>query len=460
MALNHRVTGSHTYTIVGTPTLVEGVVSDFAASSYIKTESFSSNTAIDKHIEIQFKLKTPSDMTGYQYLISQLVSGGVFGGTNLFLNTGYLGSLASMDGSNWSSATTNYQLSADTTYDLKYNYNKDTYQEKFSIKQGNTWTEVATITRNSAIYGSSLNLCFGSGVTFHNPFRGTIDLNETYIKINGQAWFGVCPVEVKHIDYGTSVGYTKVGSPTVSNGVARGFSASNYLQAQQLPTDFWTNDFEICAAVHTPTTWPSGDAYLLKGARRRVGDTNSDTGILIWWSNNKLAMTGSYRNISGSSPFGVEITPQLNTKYWMKIVQVGHTISGYYSLNGSDWTLLDTADDYGYAGTPNTLATLLGQDNDCAGFSIDLNETYIKANGKLWFFRPSTNYLVKDDKLVFADSGLYIDDNGTKTYATANLAPVPSGFVYGNTTTTAIGWVDMRTQAFTAAPSGATLGKD
>lgn len=182
-----------------------------------------------------------------------------------------------------------------------------------------------------------------------------------------------------------NVGYTVVGSPTIANGVASGFSASDYLQVQQLPTDFWTKDFEICVALNTPTSWPSGDAYLLKGSRKRVGDTNNDNGIVTWWSDNKLTISGSYKNTSGSAPFTVEIVPELSTKYFMKVVQAGHTISGYYSLNGSDWTLLGSADDYGYSGTPNTLATLLGQDVDCAGFSIDLNNTYININGVPWF---------------------------------------------------------------------------
>ncbi|MBQ8032567.1 MAG: hypothetical protein IJ266_01215, partial [Elusimicrobiaceae bacterium] len=93
--------------------------------------------------------------------------------------------------------------------------------------------------------------------------------------------------------------------------------------------------------------------------------------------------------------------------------------------------------------------------------SINLNETYIKINGKLWFYQPApTKYIVKDDKLVWADPRIYIEDSGTKTYATQNIAPVPAGYTYGNTTTPSIGYVDMRTQQFTAAPSGATIERD
>ena len=63
-----------------------------------------------------------------------------------------------------------------------------------------------------------------------------------------------------------------------------------------------------------------------------------------------------------------------------------------------------------------------------------LNKSYIKMNDQLWFYG--------------------------KNYASANIAPVPSGFSYGNITTNAIGFVDMRTQEFTAAPNGTVLKLD
>ena len=105
-----------------------------------------------------------------------------------------------------------------------------------------------------------------------------------------------------------------------------------------------------------------------------------------------------------------------------------------------------------------SLGRFLGQYARPFSGSIDLNFTYIKVNGKLWFFRPVTNYLVKDNKLVWCDQDLYLNDSGTITLASQDTAPVPSGFTYGSTTTTDVGLVDIPSQVFTAKP-GATIGK-
>lgn len=454
MALYHSDKGSVNYDIVGSPTIVDGVVSGFSVNDYLSIPITNNNIpAVINDFEIVIKISPSSVASGLNILARS--NNALFvlrrnGATieQYFTNTDSTDKKLTYSG-----------LVANTTIFIK-TILQPSSQQLFVSQNGIEWTlaaqEMETIDVRAQFAD---NVTLGARPVLDQSFQGSIDLNNTYIKVNGQAWFGVCPVEVKHIKYGTSVDYTKVGSPTISNGIVSGCSNSNYLRVVYLPVDFWTKDFEICVAYTTPTTWPANTASILKGRRRRVGDTGNDNGILVLWNQNSLAMTGSYKNIEGSAPFGFEIVPQLNTKYWMKILQIGHTISGYYSTDGQNFTLAGTGDDYGYAGNPINTYTLFGNSDYMGDGSIDLNQTYIKYNGKLWFFQPATNYLIKDGKLVFADSGLYIDDNGTKTYASANIAPVPSGFTFGSTTTTDVGLVDMRTQAFTAVP-GATWGKD
>lgn len=251
------------------------------------------------------------------------------------------------------------------------------------------------------------------------------------------------PVEVNHINYGTTVGYTKFGSPTISNGVVSGFSANDYIRTSlQFPL---ASAFEFVVKLKSNSLGSTQVFLSATGMNSRIAtdgkidfrlqDSDSNTHVLSVMSN----------YIAG-------------TDIWVKYTYDGSTsVKTFYSTDGENYTAGDEDTFTPYNRTPFISFGRSG--NDFLNGSIDLNYTYIKVNGKLWFFRPCVNYLVKDDKLVFADSGLYIEENGVKTYATPNLAPVPSGFTYGNTTTTDIGLVYMPTQVFTAHP-GATLGKD
>ena len=259
-----------------------------------------------------------------------------------------------------------------------------------------------------------------------------------------------------------SVNYTVVGSPTIVDGVASGFSSGNYLQLASLSNGF--------TCVESFCKFTTGSVNVQQGI---MGTSTS-------WSR-----YGFFIDVDGKLNTGVVIDGdvrktlktafalQPNTTYYAKMnASVStHTLALQVSTDRTNWSLntLDLGEFTRFlGGTIRIGQTQHGAFNG----SIGLNNTYIKINGQAWFGKcpvevkhislnsTSVNYLVKDGKLVFADSKLYIEESGVKTYATADLAPVPSGYTYGTTTTTAIGWVDMGTQQFTEAPAGAILGKD
>ena len=146
----------------------------------------------------------------------------------------------------------------------------------------------------------------------------------------------------------------------------------------------------------------------------------------------------NYADPNNPVRIGEEIYPNrpANEQYIIKAVSDGAT-SLVVTITDWDGNQLVQKTYSGAFKIPSTTdQNTLGYYNNASRFtgSIDLKETYVKANGALWFYG--------------------------KNYASQNIAPVPSGYTYGTTTTSAIGFVDMRTQVFTAAPTGATLARE
>jgi len=228
------------------------------------------------------------------------------------------------------------------------------------------------------------------------------------------------------------VNYTKVGSPTIVDNVASGLvSGVSYLVAnEEIPS--WNSDLEMQIEFTTPEQFSGVRQILFSGPPNQQG--------FVFGQDNKLSalfysVDGNYKwatcptALSTSTTYTAKITYDKTTK-----VVTLHTVGGNID-NTATATLTDVPRDNAITDY-NKVFIGAGRTTSVDGFtgSINLNNTYIKVNGSLWFYG--------------------------KNYASANIAPVPSGYTYGTTTTSAIGWVDMRTQTFTAAPTGATLGKD
>lgn len=446
MALNHSVTGPTTYTLVGTPTFVGGVMSNTGKDDYLQIPAIGSFAG--KEIEAVFKYNV--DTTVPQPSSYSFVFLGSRGSTNLqvcFAGNGTAVDVYYAGGHKQFAGITNLlnykyfkfvKNADDTTTTIYFAYEKDNWVYQMSTTTVPYSTDVSVINQLGRT---------PSAVTTQEAV--SVDLNETYIKVNGAAWFGVCPVAVKHINYGTSVGYTNVGSPTIRNGVVSGFDTDTYLNTSCTVEMNALTEIGIRFKIPTVTGYAG---YMLASVADFVNieASKSEEGITV--------RCGSEHTLSILQNYSYD------TWYCIKLLIGSSTIQVYHATDGLAYTY-DASIEKADISTSSSLR--LGAPNwgtITAGHvfkgSIDLNGTYIKQTGHLWFYKPCTNYLVKDGKLVFADSGLYIEENGVKTYATQEAAPVPSGYTYGSTTTPAIGWVDMRTQAFTAAPAGAILGKD
>lgn len=197
---------------------------------------------------------------------------------------------------------------------------------------------------------------------------------------------------------------TVVGSPTIINGVASGFSTSNYLifnGAGTVPAGN-LNSFEIAVKVKTPTTWTSNGRVInpTNGADSTTApyiEVNQQGAHLQWYNGSYFYCT-ALENLSS------------NTTYWFKWVYDGSTIKGYYSTNGSDYILNSTTTPP-YKPYFNSTEMGIGcrvsdKYSGCVwNGSVDLKETYIKVNGSIWWKGGSGNLTLKAGSKVYVPNG-------------------------------------------------------
>jgi len=164
------------YTVVGSPTIVDGIVSDFRDSpaAYLKTNSSVPAWSDISELDINVKARvTTSNQFGYVLHTSNSVAICTGGGADIFI----------------------VYISGQSRYDIPYTLN--TYYDIRVHLKDNVWSIYLngvlkkTYEMTSPITSSTTPVGFGNNYTGTNSlgFRGSIDLNETYIKINGVPWF-------------------------------------------------------------------------------------------------------------------------------------------------------------------------------------------------------------------------------------------------------------------------------
>ena len=162
-------------TVVGTPTISEGVVSGFSTSNYIKTpETFNPQS---NAWEVIIPVVTSSDVSTTQifghisatYSMNFNIISGKF---NLVHHqTSVSGSLV---------------LQPNTKYYVKISWDEAKYQLAYSTN-GVDYTTDITISSSTGV-GTVSMLSFGSNGS-NTYFSGSIDLTQSYIKINGEYWW-------------------------------------------------------------------------------------------------------------------------------------------------------------------------------------------------------------------------------------------------------------------------------
>lgn len=178
-----------------------------------------------------------------------------------------------------------------------------------------------------------------------------------------------------------TVGYTVMGSPTITDGVANGFSTSNSIQLTSSVTMENDSNIEIFVRFKTPTSLENGFNPIWYG-----------NGQISWcgfsiYNNSLFNMRIAYAN---STAYHVEMssyTYQANTWYKAKLVGNNGMWNGYVYADDGTTVLAQGTQDYisTVFSEAQTIKLDCRNSTDTASGSIDLNNTYIKVDGEYWF---------------------------------------------------------------------------
>lgn len=187
-------------TIVGSPTIDDGVVSGFTTGNYL-TVTKSKPTI--KSFEQVLKIRTGSDTASRQTFLSQNAYKGF--GTLAVLDSKLIAYVSSDGSSNniMNGTQSSLTLNTNTDYWIRYTFDGSKYCIDVSTN-GQDYTNYISVTSSLVVYADGF-FSFGldtGGTPVRYPFLGSIDLSQSYININGKEWWhGTKAIESTSSDY-------------------------------------------------------------------------------------------------------------------------------------------------------------------------------------------------------------------------------------------------------------------
>lgn len=342
-------------TVVGSfARLDKGVASGFSAGNYITTPELFNPQNYDTW-EMSFDVTTSSDVTTPQAIKGDSGNGV---GSLLQIESGLFGFIGDTDNSwQWNiKLETGKIVQPNTKYTVKIVFTGSEYHMYIN------GTLMVSQSSSSKIKTDSPNTKIGQGTLDARPWLGSIDLSQSYININGERWWS-----------GDS--YTKVGG-WFEDGVVSGFSSSNYTR---LPFTFEGgsyNNWELVTKIKV-NSYNSTPAILC---------VNSSYGIFNYSVQSsgrvQLALSTNTDSFNICNDTGEKVL-DLNTWYWYKAEFTGTVYNTYWSTDGKVWNLDSSVQNSTKLGNISALNFgIRTKNNDqILDGSIDMQETYFKANG-------------------------------------------------------------------------------
>lgn len=414
--------------VIGVPNIDGSMISNFSTSNYLrfsKTPNLSSLT----NWQMYFQITTGSG-TADQQLLGGLTT------DRAGIEIGIISSKLKL----WlgSVSATNHDISTDnavigtttikplTKYWLKLEFTGKQYILSIS-ENGKDYNGEIAIHSSLPIRTNELSICLDK-YAGNRPFLGIFDLDGFYITSSGKyVWI---PYKRSKYDYNFSV----FGLPIITNAPScevSGFSSSNYIA---LPKNFDVSDGSTWEMVYKFTTKDD----VTTNSNITGGNGNGYRHVFIYTFSSKLCLeigsNGSSWDIGRIE--GGEILP--NTTYFVKAEFTGSAYNLYYSQTNSDYVLIGSLETNKII-YKNELTQSIGLNRWSNGsnypclHSIDLSESYIKINGKLWWscFRTTDNVIHKSD-----GSSKDYDYITTKCYSLKRKflkkGYIPNGAVMGN----------------------------
>lgn len=195
----HKPTGNTepNATVVGSPTITgQGVVSGFSTSNYLSLpETFA---PVSGNVwEIGFKVTTGSNVTTQQTVLGCTPPncGGMWLGlgrssTAKFDFSAGSGTSSSSDWNIASHVAGSTTITTNTTYYIKIVFTGSEYKVLISTNNIDWITDIsATSSVVPSAYTNRIGIVLSGVSSYVHPWLGSIDLSESYIKINGKYWW-------------------------------------------------------------------------------------------------------------------------------------------------------------------------------------------------------------------------------------------------------------------------------
>lgn len=371
------------YTEVGSPTIIDGVVSNFSANDYVRTTKpvvFSSNMSI----ELCIKYSNWTDGRIFRFGTDSTTAYNLRHGSNGKFRYYALDTIYTTDAN-----------IADYSYVKVITSNGLGNNVVIQVStDGANWTNT-TLTAASGTQtepGTNLPAVFGRTIV------GSIDIKETYIKVNGVTWFNGAATRQ------LNSAATNVGGVTITNGIASGFSNSKYIYLANGSTSSSVEAFMFFTTSNVNTS-------------QRIFGHGNYWGVHITQAGK---LKGNiYLTPSADKEITLDTSLTSNTKYAFKWEAANNVFS--FSLYSSNGTLIETQ-------TANFTGNISGEyfcfgrnslnNTDSFEGSIDLNSVYIKKDGSVFFHGTSpmtktcsiigctgTVDLTADDKAIATNKG-------------------------------------------------------
>lgn len=212
----------------------------------------------------------------------------------------------------------------------------------------------------------------------------------------------------EYYKYGTEPNVGIVGSPTIVDGVASGFTTANYLTTPKVFNPLG-NEVECVFKInltaldrYNPMLCQSGSVQfhkfsfnVQKDGRIRFYAGNGSSGTIVSiYSNVKL---------------------EINKDYWLKLHIKDNVYSLYYSLDGVDYTFDNSVEDTNTILAMTAVGAIGAQRDPATGSSsyfngsIDLTQSYVKINGEDWWHGTKIVKTTEDDYKWYVDRNVAYD---------------------------------------------------
>lgn len=170
-------------TIVGTPTITHGQISDFSKNDYLEFPFLVDFR--DRTFEINFAFTTGTDITNQQNILDSDF------GLAFAIRSKHLVIALSFNGTSWAMEKVGtFTLEPQTTYRVRISWDRLSYKVQYSTDGGNTYTNDITFGGTQAPYPKQMFI--GVGKLANNYFTGIINLNYADLKINNTlVWQGM-----------------------------------------------------------------------------------------------------------------------------------------------------------------------------------------------------------------------------------------------------------------------------